>query len=173
MQNGLVKSRYLKSSVLKIGLCHLELQILQIFCVLLAPALPLCDHHLLLYVVLDLELNRISHFVVPAVGLCSATSIYGWVCGERRPRLLCRALPRSTHFLPRKPNPVLGSDLHILSCPVSYCILANKHVTTDAPVYHCLKHDLSTLLRGGTLSRSEPASLERLLTLGRPGAPLP
>ena len=46
-----------------------------------------------------------------------------------------------------KPNPMLGSILRFPSLTVSYCTLANKHVTTDALAYHCLRHDLSTFLR--------------------------
>ena len=86
-----------------------------------------------------------THFRI----IYEATPIYGWVGGGRRPKLLCRALPRSTHFLPCKPNLVLGSDPQIPSCSVLYCPLANKHVTrtTDALAYHCLKHNKSTLLR--------------------------
>ena len=55
-----------------------------------------------------------THFRI----IYNATPIYGWVgggrrpSGGRRPKLLCRALPRSTHFLPCKPNPLLGSDPH-------------------------------------------------------------
>ena len=46
-----------------------------------------------------------------------------------------------------KPNPMLGSILRFPSLTVSYCTLANKHVTTDARAYHCLRHDLSSFLR--------------------------
>ena len=47
-----------------------------------------------------------------------------------------------------KPNPMLGSILRFPGLTVSYCTLANKHVTIDALAYHCLRHDLSTFPRG-------------------------
>ena len=46
-----------------------------------------------------------------------------------------------------KPNHMLGLYHPFPSLSVSYYTLANKDVTTDAPAYHCSRHDLSTFLR--------------------------
>ena len=51
---------------------------------------------------------------------------------------------------------MLGLYRSLLSLFVSYYTLANKDVTTVAPAYHCLWHDLSTFLRGASFQDLTP-----------------